>query len=281
MKGKTCLITGATQGVGFATAKALSAMGARVVLVGRDAARAARSVATIKSETGNDAVSFLVADLSSFEAVRALAQSFKNAHSHLNVLVNNAGGMSRRRKVTSDNFELSWKLNHLAYFLLTAQLLPLLKASSPSRIINVASTAHYRAQIDFDDLQGEKKYSMWKAYGQSKLANVMFTYALARRLEGSGVTANCVHPGVVATGFVANIGPLEKLLAPLINLVMISPDEGAKTSVYLASAPGVASVNGTYFDKQQPTRTSKASYDEAVQERLWALSAQQTGVDAK
>jgi len=279
MRGKTCLITGATQGVGFATAKALATKGARVVLVGRDETRTARAVTRIKEETGNSKVSYLIADLSSFDAVRELARTFKNAHSTLDVLINNAGGMSRRRKVTSDNFELSWKVNHLAYFLLTAELLPLLKASSPARIINVASTAHYRGQIDFDDLQGEKHYAMWKAYQQSKLANVMFTYALARRLEGTGVTANCLHPGLVASGFVANIGPLEKLFAPLIKLVMISPEEGAKTSIYLASALGVASINGKYFDKGQPMRSSDASYNEDVQERLWALSAEQTGVD--
>lgn len=279
MQGKTCLVTGANQGIGYETARALAEMGASVVLAGRDEGRCALAVENIKAQTGNPNISYLVADLSLSSDVNRLAVDFTSRHDRLDVLVNNAGGMTRQRKTVEGDFEFCWKLNHLGYFLLTAALLPLMKSGTPARIVNVASTAHRRARINFDDLQTESDYSMWTAYGQSKLANIMFTYALARRLEGSGVTANCLHPGIVASGFVANIGPLEKVLSPLVKLFMISSRAGAKTSVFLASSPEVEGVSGKYFDKRRPVKSSLASYDEAVQEQLWDVSMMQSGAD--
>lgn len=277
MDGKICLVTGATQGIGFETAKALAAKGALVVLVGRDAARTADAADLIRAATGNESVTHMIADLARFDGVRGLAEDFRARYDRLDVLVNNAGGMTRVRKLSSDGFEYMWQLNHLGYFLLTAELLPLLQAAPRGRIVNVASTAHLRGHINFDDLQTENNYKMWTAYGQSKLANIMFTYALARRLAGTSVTANCLHPGVVASGFVSNIGPLESLLAPLIKLFMISPQKGAETSVYLASAPEVEGVNGKYFVRCKQKNSAARSYDEAVQERLWQVSVEQSG----
>lgn len=277
MQGKVCLVTGANQGIGFETALGLARMGATVVVAGRDETRTAAAMEQIKAQSGNSDVSYLIADLSVFDDVRGLAAAFGGRHDRLDVLVNNAGGMTRQRKAGEDGFEFCWKLNHLGYFLLTAELLPLLKASKLARIVNVASTAHLRASINFDDLQTAQNYSMWTAYGQSKLANIMFTYALARRLAGTGVTVNCLHPGVVGTGFVANIGPLERILAPLVKLFMISPEAGARTSVYLASSSEVEGVSGKYFAKRRQIQSAPQSYDEAVQERLWAVSVEQSG----
>lgn len=277
MADKTCVVTGATQGIGLETAVSLAKQDASVVIVGRDAARTAAAVTQIKQRSNNQRVSSHIADLSSFDQVRALAAKIKQSHRIVDVLVNNAGAMTHDRRESPNGFELMWGLNHLSYFLLTAELLPSIMAADAGRIVNVASIAHMRGKIDFDDLQGTQKYSMWKAYAQSKLANVMFSYVLARRLEGRGVTVNCLHPGLVASGFVANIGPLEKFLSPVIKWFMISAKEGAKTSIYLASAPGVASVSGKYFVKSLPVASSERSHDEAVQEKLWDLSVEQTG----
>jgi NAD(P)-dependent dehydrogenase (short-subunit alcohol dehydrogenase family) len=215
MDGKTCLITGATSGIGKETAFGLARLGARVVIVGRDPDRTRAAADWIRRETGSEQVSFLLADLSSQSEVRGLAREFKDKYSRLDVLVNNAGGIFTRRETTVDGFERTWALNHLAYFLFTQELLELLKASAPARIVNVASIMHTGGLIDFGDLQGEKSYSGIRAYSQSKLANVLFTYALARRLEGTGVTANCLHPGGVATGFGQNTFGALKLLMRL------------------------------------------------------------------
>jgi len=275
IKDKTILITGATQGIGFESAKELAAKGATIIMSGRDKKRTEQAVEAVKKATGNDNVSYLIADFSSLAQVRSLADEFKKSHKKLDVLLNNAGGMTKERILTKDGFEMCWGLNHLSYFLLTNELMPLLEQAKKARIVNVASMAHARSFIDFDDLQGEKKYEMWKNYGQSKLANVMFTYALARRLKDSDITANCVHPGVVGTGFIANIGILEKFFAPLVKLVLISPAKGAKTSIYLASSPEVAGISGKYFAKSKEKRSSDLSYDEAVQEQLWEISTEQ------
>lgn len=277
MVDKTCVVTGATQGIGLETAVDLARQGASVVIVGRNVARTAAAVAQIRQRSNNQKIASYIADLSSFKEVRALAAKIKSSHRIVDVLVNNAGAMTSDRRESPDGFELMWGLNHLSYFLLTAELLPSIMAADAGRIVNVASIAHGRGKIDFDDLQGLQKYSMWKAYSQSKLANIMFTYALARRLEGSGVTVNCLHPGLVASGFVANIGPLEKFLSPVIKWFMISAKEGAKTSIYLASAPGVASVSGKYFIKSLPVASSDRSRDAVMQAKLWDLSAEQTG----
>ena len=282
MKDKTCLISGATQGIGFEAAKALAAKGATTVIAGRDERRTALAAEKITAATGNKDVSYLVADFSSLEDVRRFARDFTNIYPRLDVLVNNAGGMTRKRNVTKDGFEMCWGLNHLSYFLLTNELLPLLKKTgtdgAKSRIVNVASNAHFFGTIDFDDLQREKKYKQWEAYGQSKLANIMFTFALARRLEGSNVVTNCLHPGVVGTGFIANMGVLEKLASPIVKLFLLSPEEGAKTTIYLASAPDAASESGRYFAKQKLAKSSEESRDEVIQERLWEISAEQVGI---
>ena len=279
MDGKTCLITGATSGIGKETAFGLARLGARVVIVGRDPDRTRAAADWIRRETGSEQVSFLLADLSSQSEVRGLAREFKDKYSRLDVLVNNAGGIFTRRETTVDGFERTWALNHLAYFLFTQELLELLKASAPARIVNVASTMHTGGLIDFGDLQGEKSYSGIRAYSQSKLANVLFTYALARRLEGTGVTANCLHPGGVATGFGQNTFGALKLLMRLARPFLITAEQGAATSIYLASSPDVEGASGRYFAKCKPDRSSAVSRDEALQERLWALSLRQIGQD--
>lgn len=276
MQGKTCLITGATNGIGFETALGLANMGAEVLVHGRDTTRTTASVARIRELSGNQKVNPVVADFTDLQAVRAMATSLKSSHAKLDVLINNAGGMRRHRSVTAQGFETTWGVNHLAPFLLTAELLPLLQAAPKARIVNVASTAQFGAEIDFDDLQGEKSYSMWKPYKQSKLANVMFTYALARRLGGQDITVNCVHPGVVATGFVAGISLGAKLLAPLINLFLISAKQGAQTSLFAATSPAIEGITGHYFDNQLPAKSNPLADDILLQDRLWQVSVAQT-----
>jgi retinol dehydrogenase-12 len=276
MQGKICLVTGATLGIGKETALGLARKGAHVVIVGRDEARTRETAAWIARESGNAQVDFLIADLSSQAEVRRLAQEFKDKYPRLDVLLNNAGAIFTRRELTAEGFERTWALNHLAEFLLTGLLLDRLEASAPARIVNVASTAHATGTIAFDNLQGEKKYSGIAAYGQSKLANIMFTYALARRLAGTGVTANCLHPGVVATGFGHNTPGLIKTLLGLARPFLMTAEKGAATSIYLASSPDVADVSGKYFAKCRPTASSKLSADVAVQEKLWELSEKQT-----
>ncbi len=277
MHGKVCIVTGASQGIGYETALALAGDGATLTLIGRSEARLCAAVERIRAKTGNAEISHLVADLSDSRDIRRMAAEVRKRHDRLDVLVNNAGGMTRKRKLAADGTEYCWKLNHLGYVLVTLELLPLLRASAPARIVNVASHAHYRGRIAFDDLNSDAHYEMWTAYQQSKLGNVLFTFALARRLEGTGVTVNCLHPGVVGTGFVDNIGPLEKLLAPLIKLVLISPRAGAETAIHLARSPQVAGVSGQYFSNRKPVEPSALAHDREVQERLWALSLEQTG----
>ena len=276
MQDKICLVTGATLGIGKETALGLARKGAQVVIVGRDEARTRETATWIVKESGNARIDFLVADLSSQAEVRRLAAEFKGKYVRLDVLLNNAGAIFTRRETTIDGYERTWALNHLAEFLLTSLLLEMLQASAPARIVNVASAAHTSGKIDFDNLQGEEKYSGIGAYSQSKLANILFTYALARRLSGKGVTANCLHPGVVATGFGHNTPGLVNTLLSLARPFLITPEKGAATSIALASSPDVADVSGKYFAKSQPIASSKLSYDEALQEKLWAVSEKQT-----
>ncbi|MCF6343540.1 MAG: SDR family oxidoreductase [Devosiaceae bacterium] len=281
MENKTVLITGATQGIGYETALGLAKKGAKIVITGRDEERTKTAMQNIISATGNQNISYMVADLSLIQNVTWLANNFIKNHRRLDILINNVGSMTGHRQITKDGFEKTWALNHLSYFLLTNELLPMLKDSgkrgAKSRIINVASTAHIKAELDLDDtLTNERPYNKWQAYGQSKLANIMFTYALATRLEGFNVTANCLHPGVVGTGFIANIGDLEKFFAPLIKLFLISPKKGAKTSIYLASSKEIEDHSGVYFDKEKPIFSSDISYDETLQERLWERSIYQS-----
>jgi NAD(P)-dependent dehydrogenase (short-subunit alcohol dehydrogenase family) len=274
---KVVMVTGATNGIGFESAKALAAMGATVVGVGRNPQKCADSAAAITRSTGNANVEFLVADLSIQAQVRQAAEEFKRKYDRLDVLLNNAGGYFARREVSADGIEMTWALNHLNYFLLTDQLLDVLKASAPARIVNVSSGAHAMTRgINFADVEYQTGYSGWTVYSQSKLANIMFTYELARRLSGTSVTANVLHPGFVDTGFGHNNGGVMRSgIAVLQKIIAKRPEQGAATSVYLASSPEVESVTGKYFDNCKAKRSSGASYDEAAQQRLWALSEQQ------
>jgi NAD(P)-dependent dehydrogenase (short-subunit alcohol dehydrogenase family) len=277
LAGKVCLITGATSGIGAVTAEALARQGARVVLVGRSAEKCARTREQIQARTGNPDVETLLADLSSQQQVRQLAQDFRDRHARLDVLVNNAGGLWMKRQETAEGLEMTFAVNHLAYFLLTNLLLDRLRASAPARIVNVASAAHRRAVLRFDDLMGQKSFNGWRAYKRSKLANLLFTYELARRLEGTGVTANALHPGWVATGFAShNNGWFGGVFQVASRLFALRSEKGARTVIYLATAPEVANVSGQYFVKCRPVRSSRASRDSAAAERLWAVSEELT-----
>ncbi len=277
MAGKTCLVTGATAGIGRVTARELARRGASVIVVGRSPERSEATVEEIRRETGNPAVEHLVADLSSQADVRRLVGEFKARHDRLDVLVNNAGAMFAPRRENADGIEMTWALNHLGYFLLTGLLLDTLRASAPSRVVSVASDAHRMVPgIDFDDVQGKKSYRAFRIYGQSKLANILFTRELARRLEGSGVTANCLHPGFVATSFTAGEGWIYWAMRQLARVAAITPDEGAKTTIYLATSPEVEGVSGGYFAKCRPAKGTPASRDEAAARRLWELSERMT-----
>lgn len=273
MKGKICLVTGATNGIGKATALALARMGATVVIVGRNPAKCAAVVSEIQRASGNEAVEAMIADLSIMAEVQQLADQYKAKYQKLHVLVNNAGGAFATRQVTSEGLEKTFALNHLNPFLLTSLLLDTLKASAPSRIVNVSSDAHKGAQLDFDDLQSEKGNFVFNAYGRSKLASVMFSYDLARRLTGTGVTCNVLHPGLVRTGFASNMGAVQSAVINfLMRFVGLTPEQGAQTSVYLAASPDVENVSGKYWEKRKAVPSGRAAYDEAAWARLWDVS---------
>ncbi len=270
---KIMIVTGATGGIGLITARELAATGARVVLVGRSEARLNDAVALIVQQTPDAKLDTIQADLSSQAEVVAVANTIKQRYDHIDVLINNAGAYFTEQQFSIDGIEMTWALNHMAPFLLTTSLLDLLRASAPARIITVASAAHQGAVIDFDDLEGKKRFNGWKAYGQSKLANIMFTYELAHRLEDSDVTANCLHPGFVATGFAQNNGGwFAKVFAVMQRYLAITPEKGAETSIFLAQSDSVAPTSGRYFDKCKPVPSSKVSYDVTSQRRLWELS---------
>jgi len=277
MSGKVCIVTGANSGIGKVTALELARMGAHVVMVCRDRARGEAALAEIKQATGNDQLELMLCDLSSQADIRRFADEFKATHTRLDVLVNNAGVYLRKRQTTVDKLEATFAINHLGYFLLTNLLLDLLKQSAPSRIVNVSSGAHASGHINFDDLQGEKSYSGVKAYCNSKLANILFTRELARQLAGTQVTANCLHPGAVATGIFRS---LPRPLEAIIKLVTMSPEKGAQTTIYLASSPAVETVTGKYFVKCAEARPSAEAQDDQVARRLWAESARLTGLTA-
>ncbi len=273
MAGKTVLITGGTGGIGKAAAIRLASMGARVGVTGRDRARAEAAAAEIRDASGHAAVDVFVADMSSQAEVRRLAAEVLAAYPRIDVLLNNVGGFWSHRHVTADGLERTFALNHLAPFLLTSLLSDRLIASAPARVVTVSSGAQGMGKIDFDDLMGERKYSGQRAYNQSKLANVMFTYELARRFEGTGVTATVLHPGMTNTAFSAE--DPSRVFAPLVVVLrpfMKSPERGADTPVYLASSPDVEGVNGRYFANQTAKKSSAASYDTATTARLWQVS---------
>jgi NAD(P)-dependent dehydrogenase (short-subunit alcohol dehydrogenase family) len=275
LKGKTVLVSGGTNGLGLITARALARMGAQVTILSRNAEKCTAVAEAIQTETGYP-VEFIAADLSTLTGIMQAAAMFKQHHTHLHVLVNNAGAMFTQRKLTADGYEMTFALNHLNYFLLTNLLMDLLKASAPARIVNVSSHAHVGATLDFDNLQSEKHFAAMQAYGQSKLANVLFTYELGRRLEGSGVTANAVHPGFVATGFARNNGALYNFGMKLIGPFIRQPDQGAQTSIYLASSPEVEGVTGKYFVDCKAVDSSPISYDKTLAEKLWQVSLELT-----
>jgi len=275
MANKVVLITGGTGGIGKATAIGLARMGARVGITGRDLARTERAAADIRNASGSVAVDTFVADLTSQAEVRRLALAVLDANPRLDVLINNVGGFWAHRHPTSDGLERTFALNHLAAFLLTNLLLDRLKASAPARVVTVSSGAQSMGRIAFDDLQGARKYSGQRAYNQSKLANVMFTNELARRVAGTGVTANCLHPGVVRTNFGAeDQARLFAIVSPVVLPFLKTPAQGAETSIYLASSPNVDGISGQFFINRKPKAANKAAYDTNVAARLWAISAE-------
>jgi NAD(P)-dependent dehydrogenase (short-subunit alcohol dehydrogenase family) len=278
MQGKICLVTGASGGIGFYTARGLASKGAHVIIVGHHRGRGENARQRINEAVGEGAAEFMLADLSSQDDIRRFLDDFQQAHPHLDVLVNNVGGAFVRRRETADELEMTFALNHLGYFAVTCLLLDTLRASAPSRIVNVASESHRNAQMHWDDLQFERGYNTLRAYGQSKLANLLFTYELDRRLGETGVTVNALHPGFVHT----NIGKQHWLARIVMNVVHAlfakPPDEGAQTSIYLASSPEVEGVSGKYFIDKQPVASSDRSYDEAAARRLWEISEELTGI---
>ena len=277
MAGRICLITGANRGIGRATALGLAKLGATVVMVCRDSERGRAAQAQIRAESGNPAVDLLVADLASQASIRQLAAAFKRRYRQLHVLIHNAGLAKKERIMTEDGLEMTLAVNHLAPFLLTQLLLDVLQASAPARIVNVSSMVHKWGKIAFGNLQGEQGYDMDKAYNQSKLANVLFTYELARQLEGSRVTANSLEPGMTLTAFGREYTGFKAFMSRLWRVFMKSPARGAETSIFLASAPEVYDISGQHFVDRKAVRSAKATYDVALAQRLWTVSATLTG----
>lgn len=284
MKDKVCLVTGASSGIGFVTARALARLGAEVVLVGRNEERCQAAVEMMRWENqdqpgGGPPISYLLADLSSMEEVRQTADAFRSTHTRLDVLVNNAGATFMTRQESADGFEMTWALNHLSYFLLTTRLLDMLQSTAAqtgeARVVCVSSAAHRAARLNFADLQNSRGYNGWRAYGQSKLANVLFAFELARRMQGSGVTANALHPGYVATGFGMNNGRILKRFLRLGSRFALTPEQGAETSIYLASSPAVRGISGCYFVRCRPTAADKMAYSTQTARKLWEVSEEQ------
>jgi NAD(P)-dependent dehydrogenase (short-subunit alcohol dehydrogenase family) len=270
---KTIIVTGGTDGIGKATVRALVAQGAAVTVVARNKAKAEALAEELKRETPGAALRFVACDLFSRKAIAAAGAEILATHPRIDVLVNNAGGFFAKRETTVDGVERTFALNHLAYAQLTALLLERLKASGPARIVSVASGVHATGRLDFDDLEGARRYSGWAAYCNSKLANVAWTNALARRLEGTNVTANALHPGFVASRFGHNNGGVVGFAMGLAQRFgAISETDGAKTSVHLATSPTVEGVSGRYFTESKEARSSAASQDRATQEKLWGVT---------
>jgi NAD(P)-dependent dehydrogenase (short-subunit alcohol dehydrogenase family) len=275
MNGKICLITGATAGIGQVTARSLAQMGATIVMVCRNPEKGEAALEEIKSTSGNPNIELLIADLSSQKEIRRLADEVKARYDRLDVLLNNAGVYIPKRTLTVDGLETTFAVNHLAYFLLTNLLLDVLKQSAPSRIVSVSSGAHFYGKVEFDNLQGEREYKGVPAYSNSKLENVLFTRELARRLEGTKVTANCLHPGAVATSIFRNT---PKPIEWLIKAFTMSPEKGAETSIYLASSPEVEGITGKYFEKKHEKYPSRTAQDDELARNLWEVSEQLTGL---
>ena len=284
MSGKICMVTGATSSIGEVTARELARLGATVIVVGRNPEKSAITVNMIKQKTGNPNVEFILADLSSQKEIRSLVQQFRSRYQHLHVLVNNAGAVFTKRQESVDGIEMTFALNHLGYFLLTNLLLDILKASAPSRILNVSTDVlHHKAtRINFDDLQSRKKYEFWKLYMETKFANLLFAFELAQRLKGTNVTVNALCPGVLASNLGMNnkgfLILIWRLIKPLAHLFMTSPEKGAQTIIYLASSSDVEGVTGEYFQENRIVESYKALYDEDSSRRLWQVSLDLTGL---
>jgi len=273
MNGKVCLVTGATDGIGKVSARVLAEKGAKVIIVGRNPEKSATVLAELKSSSGNENIDLLMADLAVMQEVRDLAEQVISHYDRLDILLNNAGGYFAKHELTSDGLERTFALNHMSYFLLTNKLMELLKSSAPARIVNVSSDAHYGIDMEFENLNGEQEYKAWKAYQKSKLANVLFTYELLKKVPAD-ITVNCLHPGFVATNFGHNnggfFGPVLKIAQ---RISAIDPEEGAKTSIFLCSAPEVKGVSGKYFYKCQPKTSSRESRNMDTGKRLWQISS--------
>ncbi len=278
MKGKICMITGANSGIGKATALGLAKIGATIIMVCRNKDRGEKALEDIKKEVENGTVDLMIADLSTQKAIHQLVKEFKERYQFLHVLINNAGVNLSRCVLTEDGIETTFAVNYLAQYLLSNLLLDVLQASSPARIVNVASSVLAK-NIDFENLNGEKHYRQLNAYGQSKLAVILFTYELSRRIEGTGVTVNCLHPGYVKTNMIKNFRKFVKYFYPLIGLFMKKPKKGAKTSIYLASSSEVEGVSGKYFKKRKEVESMKAVYDEEIAKRLWDVSIALTNLN--
>lgn len=290
MQGRVCMVTGASSGIGREIALGLANLGADVIVVCRDVGRGQAALEEIRRKSGNDSIELLLADLSSRAQIRKLAEEYKKKHNNLHVLVNNAGVIMDRRCLTEDGMEMTFAVNYLAYFLLTNLLLDVIKASAPARIINMSSMVHRAVQLDFDNLQGEKGYNRDISYAQSKLADIIFTYELAWRLEGSGVTVNCVCPGGVSTRLWEHSS---KFIDAFFKLFIKGPEEGAKIPLYLASSDEVEDVSCSYFQTGQHLKFSKVkvkgaackssaqTYDREVAARLWEVSGKLTGISSQ
>ena len=281
MDGKTVVVTGGTSGIGEVAAKRLAQMGARIVLIARDKSRAAATLRRLRERGPKLAHSVHYADLTRFAEMKRVAAQIASQEPRIDVLINNAGALFGTRQVTEDGLEYTFALNHMAYFVMTEGLRERLTASAPARIVNTASASHYEAMLDFSDLQSEKGFSATKAYGRSKLCNVLFTRELARRLQGTGVTANCLHPGFVATRFGDQSGGLISHFVWFAKFFAISPEKGAQTIVYLASSPDVAGMTGKYFDECRVTTPSLPARDERAASLLWERSAALAGMTQK
>lgn len=278
MNGKVVLITGGTSGIGKAAAVELAGMGAEVVVAGRNEERGREALGEIKARSGSDAVSLLLADLSLQAGVRGLAEEFRGSHDRLDVLVNNAGVVNQKRSETADGIESTLATNHLAPFLLTELLLDMLKASAPSRVVTTASEAERWGRLDFDDLQSRKRYGAFPVYGMTKLANIMFTIELAEKLEGTGVTATCFHPGAVSTNFGNGTGGIGTFFFNAFKPFMRSPEKGADTLVYLASSPDVEGMTGKYLSDRKLITAKSVAYDAEARRKLWEASEKLTGL---
>lgn len=277
-KDHVVVITGANSGMGKATSIELARTGATVIMVCRDKKRGEAALKEVQNESGNHSVKLMICDLGSLKSIRAFCTEFKENYQRLDVLINNAGVILPGRHETTDGYELQFGVNHLGHFLLTNLLLDRIIASAPARIINVSSGAHKVGKIHFEDVNLKKNYQLWRAYGQSKLANILFTYKLAEKLKGTGVTVNCLHPGAVAT----NMGINRKtgfgtLITRILKPFFQTAEQGAATSIYLATSKEVEGITGKYFYRKKPISSSKRSYDKDLADRLWTLSEEMTG----